>query len=263
MKRKIFILFALSLMLSSCENSTDVVIDLPYTEYTVVDAQLVAFQIFQGVTLTHTLPLGEEFDIKKAEIKDAVMYMVENGVRVIPLHYSVNGLYKPLEDITIKVHNQYELFVSVGSKTIYSRTTVPEAPEVAGVSDIDNQYLTAEVTAKPGEAYAAAWILNTGGLSFMANDFFEVVTPREYPSSILVRSMDIPSPYNTSTYSDRVYIKVFAFDKAYREYFITKTGSDQKDNTFTSGGGTVAWNVSGDHTIGLFIGVAEGNLLQP
>ncbi len=82
-------------MFSSCENSTDVVIDLPYTEYTVVDAQLVAFQIFQGVTLTHTLPLGEEFDIKKAEIKDAVMYMVENGVRVIPLHYSADGLYKP------------------------------------------------------------------------------------------------------------------------------------------------------------------------
>lgn len=263
MIRKLVLLAALALLLSSCENSTDVVVDLPYTEYTVVDAQLNAFQVFKGVTLTHTLPLGEEFDIKKAEIKDAVMYMVENGVRTIPLHYVADGLYKPLLDFNIKVHNQYELFVSVGSKTIYSKTTVPEVPDVVSVNDINNQYLSAEVTAKPGEAYAAAWILDVGGQFITANDFFEVVTPGEYPGSILVRSMDIPAPYNTSTYSDRAYIKVFAFDKAYREYFITKTGSDQINNTFTSGGGAVAWNVSGDHTIGLFIGVAEGNSTQP
>ncbi len=263
MIRKLILLTALTLLVSSCENSTDVVVDLPYTEYTVVDAQLTAFQVFQGVTLTHTLPLGEEFDIKKAEIKDAVMYMVENGVRIIPLHYFADGVYKPLQDIIIKVHNQYELYAAVGSKSIYSETTVPEIPEVVGVIDVDNQYLSAEVTAKPGEAYAAAWLLSAGGELMTAGDFFEVVTPDQYPANVLVRSMDIPAPYNTSTYRDRVYIKVFAFDKVYKEYFITKTGSNQQSNTFTAGGGAVAWNVSGDHTIGLFIGAAEGYASQP
>lgn len=263
MVKKIILLITLALLMSSCENSTDVVVDLPYTEYTVVDAELTAYQVFNGVTLTHTLPLGEEFDIKKAEIKDAVMYMVENGVRVIPLHYFADGVYKPLENITIKAHNRYELFASIGSKTIYSQTNIPDVPEVVNTTDVDNQYLSAEVTAKPGEAYAAAWLLSIGGELTSADDFFEVVVPDQYPANVLVRSKDIPAPYNTSTYRDRVYIKVFAFDKVYREYFKTKTGSEQINNTFTAGGGTVAWNVSGDHTIGLFIGVAEGYASQP
>ncbi len=260
---KLILLSVLALLVSSCENSTDVVVDLPYTEYTVVDAQLTAFQLFKGVTLTHTLPLGEDFDIKKAEIKDAVMYLVENGVKIIPLHYFADGLYKPLQDITIKVHNQYELFAAVGTKSIYSRTIIPEVPEVVNITDVDNKYLSAEVTAKAGEAYAAAWLISSGGELMTAGDFFEVVTPDQYPANVLVRSMDIPAPYNTLTYRDRVYIKVFAFDKVYREYFITKTGSSQINNTFTAGGGAVAWNVSGDHTIGLFIGVAEGYASQP
>ncbi len=263
MIRKVILLTALALLISSCENSTDVVVDLPYTEYTVVSAQLTAFQEFQGITLTHTLPLGEEFDIKKAEIKDAVMYLVEDGVRIIPLHYFADGIYKPLKQITIKVHSQYELYISTDSKSIYSKTTIPEVPEIAGVTDVDNQYLSAEVIAKPGEVYAAAWLLASGGQLLSANDFYEVVTPDEYPANVLVRSMDIPAPYNTSTYSDRIYIKVYAFDEVYKKYFITKTASDQKNNTFTSGGGSVAWNVIGDHTIGLFIGVAEGNAFQP
>lgn len=263
MIKKIILVISLALLFSSCENSTDVVVDLPYTEYTVVNAQLIAFQSFRGVTLTHTLPLGEEFFIQKAEIKDAVMYMVENGVRIIPLHYSAEGLYKPLQEISIKVHNQYELYISTGSKTIYSKTFVPDVPEVGSITNVDNQYLSAEVTAKPGEVYAAAWLVSSGGQLLTSDDFFQVVNPAEYPANVLVRTMDIPSPYNTSTFSDRVYIKVFAFDNAYKEYFITKTASDQKDNAFTSGGGIVAWNVSGDHTIGLFIGTAEGYAAQP
>jgi hypothetical protein len=263
MIRKVILLIILSLLLSSCENSTDVVLDLPYTEYTVVDAELVAGQVFKGVTLTHTLPLDEEFEIQKAEIKDAIMYMVENGVRVIPLHYMGDGVYKPVQNIGIKANYQYELFVSTGSKTIYSKTTVPDVPEVVHVTDVQNQYLIAEVTAKPGEAYAAAWILSAGGELITADDYFQVVTTDQYPAHVLVRSKDIPAPYNTSAYRSYLYIKVFAFDKAYKDYFITKTSSDQINNTFTAGGGTVAWNVSGDHTIGLFIGVAEGNASQP
>ncbi len=262
MIKKVILLVSLTLLLSSCENSTDVAIDLSYTEYTVVNAQLTGYKVFQGVALTNTLPLDEPYDINKAEIKDAVMYMVENGIRIIPLHYTSNGVYKPLGEVIIQVHSQYELFVSIGSKTIYSKTIVPAAPEVLNLTNIGYQYLSAEVNAIPGEAYGAAWLVSSAGELLTAPNFFEVVTPGENSSTVNVRCMDIPYPYNSPAYSNEVYIKVFAFDRAYKDYFKTRIKSGQVNNTFTAGGGAVAWNVAGDHVIGLFIGMTAGQAVH-
>lgn len=263
MIKKIILIIITGFLFSACENSTDVNTALPYEEYKVINAQLTAFEIFQGVTITHTLPLDVPYDITKAEIKDAVIYILENGVRVIPLHYTSNGLYKPLGDITIKARMQYELFASINNKSIYSKTIVPDQPDVAEVANVDNSYLTALVAAKQGEAYGAAWIITTGGNSLMADDFFSIETTDHYPSNVSVRSQDIPAPYNTATYSDKMFIQVYAFDRPYKDYFNTKTNSDPINNTFTSGGGSVAWNVYGDHVIGLFIGLAKGYQIRP
>src|SRR5512146_2304110 len=86
-------------LFSACENTTDVNPQVPYQEYIVVNAELQAFTVFQGVTITHTLPLDVPYDITKAEITDAVAYILEDGIRYIPIHYTSNGLYKPLGDI--------------------------------------------------------------------------------------------------------------------------------------------------------------------
>ena len=236
---RISILILLAVLFSSCENSTDVSIDLPYQEYTVIDAQLIAYQVFEGVTITHTLPVGVQYNIQEAEIKDAIAYMVENGVRIIPLHYTSNGIYKPESDITIKAHSRYELYVTLDDKSIYSQTVVPDIPEIVSVLDIDNNYLSAEVQAKPDEGYGAAWIISeSGNSSVKANDFFSIEIPDHYPSDVTVRTQDIPPPYNNPSYSGNLYIQVYAFDKAYRDYFITKTNSNPVNNTFTSGGGS-------------------------
>jgi hypothetical protein len=264
LKVYVILIAFLSLMFSSCENSTDVGVAPPYQEYVVINSQLSAFKDYEGVKITHTLPLGTEYDITKAEIKDAVVYILEDGIRVIPLHYTSEGNYKPLMNINIQVRSTYELFASVDNRLIYSKTIVPDVPHVVSASDVENTYLSAEVEAKPGEAYGAAWIISAGtNNNLKAENFFSVESPDHYPSNVLVRTQDIPPPYNTPGYSSNVYIQVFAFDKAYKDYFITKTNSDPVTNTFTSGGGSVAWNVQGENVIGLFIGVAEGSAVSP
>ena len=266
MRKIIYIqLLITSLLFSACETSTDVDSGVPYKEYTVINAQLSAYKVFNGVYITHTLPLDVSYDIKKAEITNAIAYILEAGTRVIPLHYFSDGLYKPIKTVAILPETQYELFVSINNKTIYSKTLVPDVPNVVNVTNVQNNYLSARVTAKSGEAYGAAWIVSGGGgqTAEKADDFFSVETSDHYPSDVLVRTQNIPPPYNTSTYSDRFFIQVYAFDKAYKDYFLTKTNSNQIDNTFTSGGGPVVWNVYGEDVIGLFIGMTEGTLTHP
>lgn len=264
---RIYIIIAalFPILFSACENSTEVDTELPYTEYTVINAELSAHQVFGGVMITHTLPLGTAFDIKKAEIKDAVVYLLQDGVRVIPLHYTTDGLYNSVSSFIVQEGSQYELFAEVGDKSIYSKTVVPATPEVVEVTNANNQYLTALVKASPGVAYGAAWIVSAGGggSSEKAGDFNSIETADHFPSNVLVRTQNVPSPYNTPAYSNYLYIQVYAFDKAYRDYFLTKTSSDPVSNTFTSGGGKVTWNVYGKDVIGLFIGKTEGGVYNP
>lgn len=262
--RYITLLAVFSLLFSACENSTEVDGVPPYQEYIVVNAQLPAYKIFDGVRITHTLPLGVQYDIEKAEIKDAVAYMLENGTRVIPLHYTSEGTYLPGMNINIQAGYTYELFAEVDNKQIYSKTIIPDAPHIISVTNVEYQYLNADVEGRPGEAYGAAWSVSAGiNNTVRADDFFSIVSPDAYPGDVAVRTQDIPYPYNTPAYSDRVFIQVFAFDQAYKNYFITRKNSDPVSNTFTSGGGPVAWNVAGENVIGLFIGMNEGNAVQP
>ncbi len=247
----------------SCENSTDVNTDIPYQEYTIINAQLIAGKAFEGVTITHTLPFGVQYDIQKAEIKNAVAYIQENGVKIIPVHYVSNGLYLPLSPLAIYSGSRYEFFATVNEKTIYGETIIPDTPNVVNVSNSGDQFLTAEISGLPGEAYGASWIISGDGFYLSANDFHSIVTADHFPSDIIIRTMDIPEPYNNSFYSNSFYIQVYAFDDAYKDYFISKGNSHPVDNTFTSGGGAVAWNVYGDKVIGLFIGMAEGEKIHP
>lgn len=250
-------------MFISCENNTDVNTDIPYQEYTVINAQLIAGKAFDGVTITHTLPLGEQYDIQKAEIKDAVAYIQENGVKIIPLHYISNGLYSSLNPLAVYSGSRYEFFATVNGKSIYGETIIPDTPNVVNVSNAGDDYLTAEISALPGEAYGASWIISKDAFYLSANDFHSIVTADHFPSDIIIRTTDIPAPYNNSSYTNSFYIQVYAFDDAYKDYFISKANSHSIDDTFTSGGGAVAWNVYGDKVIGLFIGMAEGEKIHP
>ena len=78
---------------------------------------------------------------------------------------------------------------------------------------------------------------------------------------VYVRTIDIPELYLTPYYSSRLYIRVYAYDEQYLDYFSTQNAHNPIENIFAQSGGNIIWNVQGD-AIGLFIGVAKGNLIR-
>lgn len=266
-KLKIILLFFSSLLLSNCEDISVVDNNIQYEEYTVVRSELKANTKFEGVQITKTLPLDEAYDIKKAEIKDALVYLKINGVQIVPLHFTDEGIYKPLYDISITPGYTYELIGNISDKSIYGITRVPEVPNVQNVSLQSGMYLTANVTSKPNEVYGAVWaiIKNPNQSPETSDNFFSVVPTVFRPSEriVTVRTTEIPENLRTVFLRGSTYIRVTAFDSAYLDYFKTSNNDQPPDNAFVSGGGPVGWNVQGKKVIGMFIGTNVGSLISP
>jgi hypothetical protein len=263
MKRFLKILLGLTVLLSGCEQIDDVEIEISHQEFIVVQAELKNGYVFDGISFTRTLPLGEVYDIKKAEIKNAEAYLVINGLQVVPVHYTTNGIYKPLTDLLIR-GNTYELFAKIDGKEIYSKTKVPLRPEPSDIH-FENDYISANILTETNAVYGAIWIIQASAANVIskAEDFYSVTQPINVGASeIVVRTQEINSQYTTSTYRDLTYIKVYAFDKPYFEFFKSRRNNIPVNNTFTQGGGAVAWNVYGEKVIGLFIGISEGITLK-
>lgn len=250
-----------------CEKTETLEPDSIYKEKTVVFASLKKDSLFQGVTFTRTLPLNTPFDIKKAELTDVTAYMKKNGVDIIPLIYSKDGLYKPNDILIIHEGDFFELFAKWNAKIIYASTKVPSKPVVKSATLVDGSYIEGVIVPKENESYAAAWFItgvNQYTFSGLATDFFEVYeSPQILPSSVSIRTMDIPPDYRTDAYAGRTYLKVFSFDKGFYDYFRTRGNNQQVHNSFTQGGSQVIWNVYGNDVIGMFIGSATGELIKP
>ncbi|MCU7494951.1 MAG: DUF4249 family protein [Ignavibacteria bacterium] len=274
MKIKIIKVFAIALLLSlsafiscGCEQTETLEPDSIFKEKTVVFASLEKDSLFNGVTFTRTLPLNEPYDIKKAELKDVTAYLKINGIQVIPLIYDKNGVYKPGNKLYVEPETTYELFADWEGKSIYAITRVPGVPEVTGALIVDGKYVEAKINPKGNETYGAAWFItgaNEFRISGLSADFFEVYgAPSLPPSSVSLRTTDIPEEYRTDLYAKRTYVKVFAFDKSFYDYFKTRANNQQVHNSFTQGGSNIIWNVYGNDVIGLFIGNAAGKLIRP
>ncbi|MCK7520096.1 MAG: hypothetical protein MZV64_21575 [Ignavibacteriales bacterium] len=140
-----------------CEDSEIVDVDVDYKEYVVVRGELFADSVFAGVTFTKTLPLDITYDIKKAELKEVFAYLRVNGVQVIPLHYTIDGVYKPLYNIKVRSNTGYELFAKVGGKSIYAKTFVPQVPRINNSVFHDNKYVDVYIASRPNECYGSVF----------------------------------------------------------------------------------------------------------
>lgn len=261
-------LAALALLAASgCEKTETLEPDSIFKEKTVVFASLKKDTIFEGVTFTRTLPLNQAYEISKAELKDVTAYLKINGILIIPLVYQKDGIYKPLDMLTISAGSTYELFASWQGKNIYAVTRVPEEPKVTSSILVDGKYIEARITPKAQESYGAAWFItgaNQYSYSGLAADFFEVYeSPEKLPYSVTLRTSDIPEEYQADNYRKQTYLKVFAFDRGFYDYFRTRGNNQQVYNSFTQGGSQVIWNVYGNDVIGLFMGSAAGKLIKP
>jgi len=254
----------LFLFTGGCEEINDIEFEIGHQEFIVVQAELKNGYLFGGVSITRTLPLGEVFDIKKAEIKNADAYLVINGLQVVPLHYTEEGIYKPLNDLLIRAKNTYELFARIENKEIYGKTKVPVRPEPTDII-FQNNYISANILPKTDEVYGAVWIIQASAATIIskAEDFYSITEPvSETSTELIVRTQNISEEYSNDIYRELTYVKVYSFDKPYFEFFKSRNNNRSVDNTFTQGGGAVAWNVYGENVIGLFIGISEGATIK-
>jgi len=265
MKKNIYIfyLFILFILSTACENEHIVDVNVVHEEFTVVQSELKTDKLFPGVRFTKTLPLGVPYDIKQAELKNIIAYIRINSIQVIPLHYSVDGLYKPLYEFYVESGSFYELFAQHDDIFIYAKTIIPVKPTVISTHySLNENYLQATVKPYRDEVYAALWAISSNPF-IKAEDYFSVSVPTEfYPlSTVDVRSSPLPEDFQSPAYNNRRFIQVVSFDKAFENYFQSRTSGQEINDPFVQGGGTVEWNVQGDKVIGMFIGVSVGELV--
>ena len=268
MMKKVFysLITTISFFYFGCQDSEIIDVEVGYKEYVVVRGELFADSVFAGVTFTKTLPLDITYDIKKAELKEVFSYLRVNGVQVIPLHYTIDGVYKPLYDIKIRSGTSYELFATVNGKSIYAVTNIPEAPRISNSVFHNNEYVDVYISSRPNECYGSVFYVGSSQNNYLSSssDFHSII---EAPNSnfndiILSRTQEIPQQFRSEFYRSVTYTQVYSFDKAYSDYFKTRGNSQPITNSFIQGGDPISWNVKGEKVIGLFIGKNKSTILR-
>ena len=257
MKNIIYILF-LSLISISCQKIDIVESPSGYQKNIVVYSEIVANETFTGVQFTKTLPISETYDISKAELQNVIVYLKVNGLKIIPLTYTKNGIYAPDYNISFNKGDVIELFASYNNRSVYSKTTIPLSPIIQKIKLTEKYFIEASVVPQPGVVYGALWIiLGSGVYGEIASDYFQIYK-QENSDSILVRTNVIPENYRSS---QNVYIQINTFDGPYIDYFLTRNNNQPINNAFAQVGAPINWNVHGDGVIGLFIGETKGSLI--
>ena len=258
MKRLIKIVFVLILVIfSGCENEEILTPQFEYEEYIVVQAEIQANKYFPAVRFTKTLPLGVPYKIENAELKNVTAYLKRNGVQIIPLVYTSQGLYKPLDDLFVVEGETYELFAMYEETFVYSITRIPYKPEILNTYYNSSEYsLNAEVNSREGEVYAAIWLVTTTP-PVNAEDYY-AVSSAAAGSNVVVSTSPLPQKFRTNNYSNFRYIQVNSFDQSFKDYFNSRTSGSEINDPYVQGGGEIIWNVQGEKVIGMFIGVSRG-----
>ena len=179
------------------------------------------------------------------------------------MHYVEKGLYKPRYEFYVEEGEIYELIAERDGKYIYGKTIVPFKPNVISTNYNTGSFnFDADIISKINEVYGALWII-PGNPSARADDYYTITSPVTLSNTnIVVRTSSIPEVYRSPSYSDNRYIQVYAFDVSFRKYFYSRTSGQQVTDPFIQGGGAVEWNVQGDKVIGMFIGIAPGDIIK-
>lgn len=258
-----FTLISFFFIFTSCEKQELLAPDISAEEFTVIQCELSPNTPLAGVRVTKTLPLGVKYDIKIAEIKNAALYLKIDYVKIIPLHYTSDGLYKPLYEIFPHEGEYFELFGELDGKTFYSKTKIPFVPQIISTTyNLSDNYAEATEKNESDEVYSAVWAVNSN-LMETGKEYFNIVAATEgsYLQSITVRTSEFPEEYQTPYYQGRKYIQVFSFDKSFENYCKSKGTNNLDNNPYVQGTGETVWNIQGVKVIGMFIGVAKSNYI--
>jgi len=250
----------LLLFIVSCENIDEVEQELDYQELFIVSGQISGGDFNPEIQFTRSLPLNTKFDIVKAELKDVTAYIKTEDEMIYPLEYIKDGIYKTKYELKIQPGAKYELFALAEETRINGFTKAPIVPELVQAS-LTEGHITCEIIPKEGEVYCCVYVLVEGSqvgnprISEREREFFSVEGPfDETGGSIFIRTGVIPDEYRSPTTQYRLGVEVYAWDKSYKKYFETKNNNKPIDDIFSQGGGSINWNITGENTIGMFIG---------
>ncbi|MCF6270093.1 MAG: hypothetical protein L3J41_10295 [Melioribacteraceae bacterium] len=259
-KDRVILLFILVIFLSSCENINNIEQELEYEKLYIVSGQISGGDENPEITFTKSLPLNTKFDIEKAEIKDVTAYIKTEDLRMYPLEYIKDGIYKPKYDLTIISGAKYELFALIDETRINGYTIAPSVPELVKARLIEG-HIECEIIPQEDVVYSCVYVLienyqvGNPQIALRESEFFSVEGPfDENSGSIIIRTGVIPQEYQTPSNQYRLGVEVYAWDKSYKKYFETKDNNKPIDDIFSQGGGSINWNITGENTIGLFIG---------
>ncbi|MFC2133127.1 hypothetical protein ACFLTH_00800 [Bacteroidota bacterium] len=259
--KNIFVLVCIT-GLFACEDTSVLEINVEESNYITIHAELIGGEEFKGVRITKPLPFDQDYDIEEAKLTDIIAYIQIDGAQVIPLHHTAEGIYRPLYELIINPGSTYELYARVGPRKIYSITKVPEVP-VVNKAVIQNDFsLTATVLSEPNVVYGATWVIIIDTMTIVADNFQEINEDNEN-YLLTVNTQVIPENLRQFSLSSTRFVKVYAFDRPYIDFFNTRENNQPLDDYFTQGGGPVAWNVYGENVIGMFIGVTPSPLVRP
>jgi hypothetical protein len=253
----IILIVALAIF-NSCEKVNLVEPIESIQEKIVVQGWLVAGINFEGVRLTKTSSIGTTPDTNKLFVRDAIIYLKQNGMKVMPLKYSGSGFYKLIYQHRIEESVIYELYGSIEDKLIYSKTKIPEKPVIAKADFHPQFFISVNIDPKEKEAYGMKWMIqNFDGTTVLSEDFYDIseYTTSSANSFLTVRSTILPEEYRGSIFNSSTYAKVYSFDRQYFDYYQSKDNNEVSGNPFAQTGGKVKWNVEGENVIGLFIGL--------
>lgn len=258
---KVYTLILLVIILiAGCDKEQIVDVSEIYREKVVVRAELVKDSLFSGVSITKTLPLNTTYHIDNAQFENFVGYLKINNLEIVPLHYTKDGIYKPMHPLKIKGNTNYELIANADGKQIYAQTFVPDTVLIKSVYYKDRRFIEARITPNSKYVYGAIWALYSQSLERQADDFYNISQQTGITNEITVQTKEFPSAfYNNSSMT----IQIYTFEKSFIEYFKSKNYSQSISSSFGQGGGPVSWNVKGENVIGIFIGYTKSQFIHP
>ena len=253
-------LVLISLMFLHCEQIDVIESDIPYNEFFVVNARLVADASDVKVSFTKSFPIEDDLQRADVALKDVTAYIWSETQGIFPLKHDGDGIYIPANRLVIKKGVTYELYGKYGEERIYSVTEIPNEPIIAEAK-LQGDYLLCEVIPNKKNVYAVKYILTAldQNLDSYAEDIFFEVSGKvtDTLNTIEVRTSILPLVYFENSEKYKLELELYSLDEAYKDYFSTRENNKPIENIFSEGGGSVYWNVYGENTIGLFIGYTK------
>jgi hypothetical protein len=283
-QRLLILLAPLGMLLAACEQTVEPV-GIPYVERIVVRGIIETGSIIDSIQITRTLPINEVYSIESAAITEAVVTVRSGSGTTRQFQYAGGGFYRQTAagDKLVAVSGEtYTLNVDWHGRHVTATTVAPTRVSIDSLTLVPlpmNEWgsvdtvLEATFVPQGNQVYGITHktMVERGNPDgTLDHGYYE--QSLSYSTERIARRRDTsedgrirlrtryPVWYGGDGMGgkgDTLYAVLYTFDPQFYDYYQTFNSSQDFDGgPFSSGGETIAWNVSGDG-IGMFIGRAR------